>query len=426
MSAIQHRAPQPGMALAQHEPPRIVEFEPIPDVFKPRKPSPFNLDLGEVIPASEVEELIQAGQMTFHCVGDTGGVKRPETQALVAQGMELSLETDKMAAAFCYHLGDVVYYTGEVEEYWPQFYEPYDKYPLPIVGIPGNHDGEKQKADSVSLLGFYTNFLAAPDTTVHESRDSGRKAAAQPWFFWTLDTPFATIVGLYTNVPEHGRISDEQRAWFHDQMAKAAPDKALVVALHHPVYSFDKYHSGSPEMATELQGVINASQRVPNMVLSAHVHNYQRIELQIGARTIPFFVIGNGGYWNLHYLASAPGFQDPETGAKLIKAIDSRHGFMTFNISARVINGHFTTVPRPQESWSDPHAYDSNFDVFSYSAEPFRLAEGQAATLIPADGAHAAVRGTNPHHQPEPTRKTTALRAHARRTHARLIGSRSA
>ncbi len=423
MSAINHRTTQPGMSLAAHQPPRIIEFEPIPASFSPRKASPFHMDLNEVISAAEVEELTQAGQMSFHCVGDTGGVKRPESQALVAQGMEQSLKTEKMAPAFCYHLGDVVYYTGDVEEYWPQFYDPYDNYPLPIVAIPGNHDGEKKTQDSVSLLGFYKNFVAAPGTFVHESRDSGRKAMTQPWFFWTLNTPFATFIGLYTNVPEHGRISDEQRAWFHEEMSTAPTDKTLVVALHHPVYSFDKYHSGSPNMALELQDAINTTRRVPNMVLSAHVHNYQRIEKTIGVHTIPFFVIGNGGYWNLHYLASAPGFQDPETEAKLMKAIDSRHGFMTFNISPKVINGHMTTVPRPQESWSDPNAFNATFDVFSYTAEPLTLSEGESAVLVPADGSNVApIIDSGRHSAPAASVRTKALRSHAKRTHARVHG----
>jgi acid phosphatase type 7 len=211
-----------------------------------------------------------------------------------------------------------------------------------------------------------------------------------PWFFWTLLTPFATFIGLYTNVPDHGWLSDEQRQWFQNEMKTADRAKALVVALHHPVYSFDDHHSGSPVMALELQNAINGARRVPNAVLSGHVHDYQRIELHTGGVTIPFFVIGNGGYWNLHYLASQPGYQDPETGAKLISAIDSRHGFMTFEFSAKVINGHFTTVPRPQESWSDPNAYNPAFDVFSYPAAPIFLASGQNVTLVPADGSHVS------------------------------------
>jgi len=411
MSGTTHRPRQPGASLARNNPPRIIEFEPIPASFTPRKQAPFRMDLAEVIPPAEVQELADAGRMVFHCMGDTGGVKRPEAQALVARGLEQSLQMEKMAPSFCYHLGDVIYYTGEVSEYYPQFYGPYENYPLPIVAIPGNHDGEKTNTDSTSLLGFYENFIAAPNTTTHESNDTGRMAMTQPWFYWTLNTPFATFIGLYTNVPEHGRISDEQRAWFRGEMKDAPADKALIVALHHPVFSFDNYHSGSPNMGVELQDAINETRRVPNLVLSAHVHNYQRIELRTANLTIPFFVIGNGGYWNLHYLASAPGYQDPETEAKLITAIDSRHGFVTFEIGPKVINGHVTTVPRPQESWSDPNAYNPNFDVFSYSASPMTLPEGQTVTLVPHDGSNVP-----PHteaHGPAPARHGRGAKAHA-------------
>jgi hypothetical protein len=36
-------------------------------------------------------------------------------------------------------------------------------------------------------------------------------------------------------------------------MAAADAKKALIVAVHHPVYSFDDHHSGSPTMAKELE-----------------------------------------------------------------------------------------------------------------------------------------------------------------------------
>ena len=246
-----------------------------------------------------------------------------------------------------------------------------------------------------------------------------------PYFYWTLTTPFATFIGLYSNVPEHGRLDDTQRAWFQDQMRSADANKALVVAVHHPVYSFDTYHSGSPTMAKELEDAINVSRRVPNLVLNAHVHNYQRIELKVGARTLPFLVIGNGGYWNLHHLGAAPGYQDPDTMAVLKAGTDSRHGFMTFEISDKVINGHFTTVPRPQESWTDAQAYDATFDVFSYSAASMTLAEGETVTLAPADGAHIAPHtdagaSEAPQATPAAQAKSRARAAHAARTAAKL------
>lgn len=394
MDRTNSRPPQPAASLAKKPPPRIIAFEPIPARFRPLHPPPFRMDLSEVVNADVMRQIADDGTMVLHCIGDSGGVKRPEVQMLVAAGMERSLKNSK--ASFCYHVGDVVYYTGEIPDYWDQFYEPYEHYPLPIVAIPGNHDGELLTKQSTTLSGFHENFIAPPDSFTHESRDSGRMAMSQPYFYWTLTTPYATVIGLYTNVPEHGRIDETQRAWFHNEMKSAPKDKALIVALHHPVYSFDIYHSGSSTMAKELQDAIRASRRVPNMVLTGHVHNYQRIEFTSGDIKIPFFVIGCGGYWHLHKIAVPAGDSDPETGAKLMAGADTRHGFVTFEIGKRAIEGHFTTVPRPHESWSRPDAYNDQADRFSYPAEPVFLKDGQDVELLPAAGTHLPPEPTAP------------------------------
>ena len=86
-------------------------------------------------------------KMVFHICGDTGGVKHPAAQQLVASAMEADAanSTADGQAAFFYHLGDVVYYNGLTTEYYPQFYLPYEHHPLPILGIPGNHDGDPLK-----------------------------------------------------------------------------------------------------------------------------------------------------------------------------------------------------------------------------------------------------------------------------------------
>ena len=73
---------------------------------------------------------------------------------------------------------------------------------------------------------------------------------------------------MYTNVPEGGSIDSIQQQWLTNEFATAPTDKAFIVALHHPIYSFDAYHSGSARMADALQQAINDSRRVPNMVLT--------------------------------------------------------------------------------------------------------------------------------------------------------------
>jgi len=421
-----HRPRQPAASLAHLAQPSAVGFVPIPAPYAAGRNPPHQMNLADILTQEEVTEITDSGSMAFHCVGDTGGVKDPTPQAQVAQGLQNALTGATgtatpaggiMAPSFCYHIGDVVYFNGEVDQYYPQFYAPYEHYPLPILGIPGNHDGDPLNASAISLEGFYRNFLAAPGAPVYttESRDSGRPAMHQPFFYWTLLTPFATFIGLYTNVPEHGQLDAAQRAWFQQQMAAADTTKALIVALHHPIYSFDTYHSGSPTMAQELQDAINASRRLPNLVLTAHVHNYQRIELAVGGNTLPIFVIGNGGYHNMHKLSASPGYKDPETLAELVAAIDTQFGFMTFEISENLINGHFTVVPNAGGSWSDPTQYNPAFDVFSYPATPLFLAAGQTITLVPENGSnvppHTDPGAKHPPNRSEHSEKKVQARA---------------
>jgi hypothetical protein len=183
---------------------------------------------------------------------------------------------------------------------------------------------------------------------------------------------------MYTNVPEHGSIDSIQQQWLTNEFATAPDDKALILALHHPVYSFDDHHSGSPRMADAVQHAINDSRRVPNMVLAAHVHNYQRIEQSI-VETIatPFIVAGHGGYYHLHLLNQgiAPGAQDPDTGATLIAANDTQHGYLTLSIDAEHITGRMSTIDTTRA------AGQAEADTFSYSTAPIRLLDDLVVSL---------------------------------------------
>ncbi|MFL5173734.1 MAG: metallophosphoesterase family protein [Microvirga sp.] len=350
-------------------------FEPIP--FALKGPAPYRLDLAAVLGQGPVDAIRAAGRMTFHSCGDTGGIRDPKPQALVARGMERTFADGTDRASFFYHLGDVVYFMGQRSEYFGQFYDAYEHYPAPIFALGGNHDGQTGPGSSRSLDGFEQNFCAPPGTYTPEASDTARMAMIQPYVYWCLDTPLAYFIGLYTNVPEGGEIDADQRAWFRGQMAAAPTDKALILSLHHPIYSFDNFHSGSADMAREVEGAINESRRVPNLILTAHVHNYQRIEKPVATGILPLFVMGNGGYWNLHKLIAAPGHHDPATGSTLVAATANRHGFATFDITRDRIEGRFTVVP---ETLSDPEENET-FDTFSYPATVLKLGTGDTVKL---------------------------------------------
>ena len=139
------------------------------------------------------------------------------------------------APSFFYHLGDVVYFDGERNQYSPQFYDPYLHYPAPIFAIPGNHDGDLTVPPTgTSLEGFMVNFCSPTATVTPDAKDVSRPAMTQPNCYWTLTAPLVTIIGLYTNCPEHGVVEQDQADWFKSELAAADQGKALIVACTIP------------------------------------------------------------------------------------------------------------------------------------------------------------------------------------------------
>jgi hypothetical protein len=353
---------------------RTQKFQPLPDALGE---PPYHYDLETALPGIGASAKSRK-KLVLHTVGDTGGIKNPDFQITVADAMIADLDkAEKDRPSFFYHLGDVVYFNGEHDEYYSQFYDPYHHYTPPILSIPGNHDGDPIDATQQSLDGWVRFFMWKDPTDIDPvSSDAPRAPMGLPNVFFTLNCPFATIVGLYTNVPEHGSVDSIQQQWFTHELSTAPQDKALIVALHHPVYSFDKFHSGSPRMADVLQNAINDTRRVPNLVLTGHVHNYQRIEKSVadGEPPTPFLVAGHGGYHNMHRLNADVGFTDQETGATLLFGDDKRHGYLTLTLTKDKITGTATAAESGEDVTPD-------IDQFDYSTTAQFLPDGVSANL---------------------------------------------
>jgi len=177
--------------------------------------------------------------------------------------------------------------------------------------------------------------------------------------------------GLYSNVPEHGVVHPDQLAWLVNELKAAPKDLPVVVTLHHPPYSADDHHGGSQPMHDALDRAFSDSGRWADLVLAGHVHNYQRFtRTRAGKpRQIPYVVAGAGGYHNLHGVAKVngvkltPPISLPLSGdtVTLETFVDDRHGFLRLEVTRDAIAGVYYTVPRPQESWSQP---PTRFDSF--------------------------------------------------------------
>ena len=240
------------------------------------------------------------------------------------------------------------------------------------VGFRGEVDDPTQQT---SLDGWVAYFMQATPDVDPISKDAPRVTLSLPNPYWTLITSLATFVGMYTNVPEGGSIDSIQQQWITNEFATADRDLPLILSLHHPIYSFDVFHSGSSKMADALENAIRDTGRVPNLVLAGHVHDYQRIEQKIAPDgPTPFIVCGNGGYHNLHKVHSTAGTKAPDTGAVLKYACDSAWGFMKLTIDKSSISGVSFEV--------DKAGHFKQGDTFSYPTAPMRLTQPKSVPTL--------------------------------------------
>jgi 3',5'-cyclic AMP phosphodiesterase CpdA len=334
------------------------QLQPVP---APRT-SPPHVDLANVLPAELLAAITAAKRISFHAVGDTGAAKVNVAQtagqaianeASVADAMAQDVAAAGQAGpAFFFHLGDVVYNFGEAQYYYDQFYEPFRGYDRPIFAIPGNHDGSvfgpSSSAPSVpTLTAFLANFCAAAPGPSPDSGSLVRSTMDQPGVYFTLDAPFVSVIGLYTNVLEgpgvissqgghYKTIGDEQLAFLESELARLKPareanERAVIVACHHPPVSGDATHGGGTGLAADIDSASAKAGLWPDAVLSGHAHLYQRFTRAVGGRQIPYVVSGSGGF-----AATAPQQKLPKAPATF--------GEYTLELDPLVVFGYLTVT----------------------------------------------------------------------------------
>jgi len=326
------------------------QLQPIP----PPRESPPRVSLAEVLGEGALAPRVAARRISFHAAGDTGtaSTSHIKTEASVADAMaaEVSAAAPADAPAFLFHLGDVVYNFGEHQYYYDQFYEPFRAYDAPIFAIPGNHDGfpevnkeGEETEEEKTLFAFLRNFCA---TVPGRSPDAGglvRTTMTQPGVYFTLDAPFVSIVGLYTNVlegpgvisSEGGRypLGDEQLQFLIAELERLKPqreagERAVVLACHHPVLSIDSKHGGALGLAQDIDKACEQAGLRPDVVLSGHAHLYERYMRTVASAEIPYIVSGSGGHNVTKPQAGAAKAKLPEGYAVAVKPI-LEYGYLT-------------------------------------------------------------------------------------------------
>jgi hypothetical protein len=341
----------------------LQELEAIP---APRINPPV-MDLGTVLPAAVIAQIEASGRLVFHSIGDSGGIVQPGPQLAVADGLCADLSGKTYATglpAFCFHLGDVVYYFGQEQYYPEQFYDPYRNYDAPVFAIPGNHDGVLYSKEPVaySLEPFVENFCTA--TPVASVPGFSRTTMTQPGVHWALTAPFARIIGLYSNTGEsvgvlsNAQIGDAQLTFLSQQLAAALAERnavpsqgrALIIAVHHPPFTGSSQHFPSVAMLQQIDTCCQQAGIWPDLVLSGHAHLYERYTrvMKADGRQIAYVVAGNGGYYNLSKMKSNAAGEKPKAKAhseqdglgntvNLDQYNETSFGFLRITISAATI-----------------------------------------------------------------------------------------
>jgi hypothetical protein len=350
------------------------QVQPIPP---PRGGALPYLTLSDFIPEALADSISSAEEITFHCVGDTGAAKvnRAETastaianEGAVADAMVKDVQTGgSNGPAFFFHLGDVIYNFGEGQYYYDQFYEPFREYDRPIFAIPGNHDGmvfgSSSSAPQVpTLAAFLSNFCAASPNPSSDAPSITRSVMTQPGVYFTLDAPYVSIIGLYSNVLDtgggvissqdgHFPLVNDQLDFLTSELERLKPERqagkrAILVAVHHPPLSADAKTGGTKGLTDDIDACCQNAQQWPDALLSGHAHLYQRFTRTVNGRQVPYVVSGSGGY-----AATPPQGGSPPAGTvvgdhKLEVTPIVKYGYLTITTDAKTLTIAFQTALR--------------------------------------------------------------------------------
>lgn len=382
------------------------------------------LRLKEVSP-DESHGIKQRGVMSFHSLGCSGYYLNQEPGRRVAAAMAAQIGQpgiyggvpDATTASFLYHLGDISYKDEDPSNpaakdqatiYNAQFYAQYAAYQRDIFAIPGNHDGKASGHDNKSAIAhFVQNFCDPHRGLSPDNKTDHRKAMCQPYPYWRLETPVASIIGLYSNDINGGQLDDPmsddspQYRWLVKTLSdikitQNEEPKALVLALHYPPYSgtANFRERGDPNLgptqrrgpvkplAIILQQAYREANLYPDLVLSAHAHLYQRVTYQqTDGRQIPHLIIGSGGHPPIEPLFETctktllerkpppfdlvlpAGLALPDgDSAQVVAYNDTDFGFtrITIDLNTHKLTGEFFAVLRSGQSGTEtPRVADS-------------------------------------------------------------------
>lgn len=231
--------------------------------------------------------------------------------------------------------GDMVNETSEISE-WEAFLDNCSVFSsLPLMTVPGNHEGKKSN-------NIYRKMFAAPD---NGPADYEKKQTGSFYFFdygrcrfLMTDSSFLTkerMQNMGEASWEAAESSVEQ--WMSDSLSESRKSWNVAV-IHHPVYGMHDNETVSPELRKRWEPIL--SEEGTDMVLSGHQHLYMRTKAirgtvyimgNSGRKTSGFFNGFNAPVYSRKIYASGPNYQ-------IITATPSKLKVTSYNENGLIID----------------------------------------------------------------------------------------
>jgi hypothetical protein len=197
----------------------------------------------------------------------------------------------------------------------------------------------------------------------------------QPGVYFTLDAPFVSIIGLYSNTSDKGYgiisspdpvsatsvVGQAQKKFLIRELQRIAGDrkagksKALLLAVHHPAYKGT--NTAVKPLTADIDDACQQAGLWPDLVLSGHEHSYSRyLRTMPNGMQIPYIIAGSGGY---NLTSSAPASDSKQKipaavakGDPNYKAYVNDFGYLKITVNSAQISVVFNcTNPTYGPAW---------------------------------------------------------------------------
>lgn len=213
---------------------------------------------------------------------------------------------------------DVIYPSGDAEDYEGKFYRPYEDYPAPIYALPGNHDwydglsgfmfhlcdAEVSQTNVVPesssfkerlRSGLWRRSAEISSTVVARKkawRSDRKQCSSQRSPYFAIETGPLLIACIDTGM--NGSIDREQGEWL--RRVSRETDKPKLLLTGKPIYVDGEYHPGEIEGGGTVDEVVRDPSNNYVAAIGGDIHNYQRYPVRLeDGRKIEYVVSGGGG-----------------------------------------------------------------------------------------------------------------------------------